>query len=185
MDKEKDNRVCPVELAGGLDNKIRRFLQNPERIVKPYIKENMVVLDFGCGPGYFSVEIAKILSGEGKVISADLQNGMLEKLSGKIKGTELEKRITLHKCEQDKIGIEEKVDFIFAFYVIHEVPDKERLFGEFKTLLKENGRIFIVEPNFHVSKKSFNEMLDKLQSIGFKIIDKPKSFMNRVVLLGL
>jgi ubiquinone/menaquinone biosynthesis C-methylase UbiE len=183
MNKEDRNRVCPVELSGSLDNKIRRFIQNPRKILKHYINDGMTVLDFGCGPGFFTIEIAKMLSPESKVIAADLQNGMLEKLAEKIKGTELENKIQLHKCEQDKIGITEKVDFILAFYVIHEVPDKEKLFGEFKTILKPDGKILIIEPNFHVSKNSFNEMLKNLEIIGFKIIEKPYRLLSRAVLI--
>lgn len=184
MDKEKDNRVCPVELAGSLDTKFRRLIQNPQRILKPYIRENMTVMDFGCGPGFFTIEIAGLLTGEGKVIAVDLQEGMLEKLSSKIKGTTFEEKIKLHKCEQDKIGVTEKVDFILAFYVIHEVPEKEKLFEEFRAILKPNGKILIVEPNFHVSKKAFSEMSSKLESAGFKIIEKPKFLFNRAVLIS-
>lgn len=50
---EVKNRVCPVELAGSLDNKIRKWFQNPQKILAPYIKEGMKVLDIGCGPGFF------------------------------------------------------------------------------------------------------------------------------------
>jgi ubiquinone/menaquinone biosynthesis C-methylase UbiE len=182
MSKENDNRVCPVELAGGLDNKLRRFLQNPQKILRPYIKEEMTVLDFGCGPGFFTIEIAKMLEGRMKVIAVDLQDGMLEKVRNKIKGTQLEQIIRLHKCESDRIGIEEAVDFILAFYVIHEVPDKERLFNEFQSILKSGGRILIIEPNFHVSKSAFNDMLGIMENSGLKVIERPKSFMNRAVL---
>jgi len=182
MDRDSNNRVCPVELAGGLDNSIRRFLQNPQKILKPYIKEEMTVLDFGCGPGFFTIEIAKMLGGSGKVIAADLQDGMLEKVKNKIKGTRLEQIIRLHKCESDKIGIAEEVDFILGFYVIHEVPDKKRLFEEFNSLLKQDGKILIIEPNFHVSKNAFNDMLGIMGNSGLKVIERPKSFMNRAVL---
>lgn len=184
MKNEDKNRVCPVEKAGGLDNSIRKFLQNPAKILKPYISGDMKVLDFGCGPGFFTVEIAKLISDGGTVIAADLQNGMLDKVSAKIKGTELEKKIQLHKCESDSIGICDKVDFILAFYVIHEVPDKEKLFKEFKSILKPDGRLLIIEPNFHVKKSNFSEMLDKLNRAGFKIIERPNKFMSRGVLAG-
>jgi ubiquinone/menaquinone biosynthesis C-methylase UbiE len=182
MDRDSNSRVCPVELAGGLDNSIRRSLQNPQKILKPYIKEEMTVLDFGCGPGFFTIEIAKMLGGGGKVIAADLQDGMLEKVKNKVKGTRLEQIIHLHKCESDKISVTEKVDFILCFYVVHEVPDKKRLFDEFNNLLKTNGKILIIEPNFHVSKNAFNDMLGIMENSGLKIIERPKSFMNRAVL---
>ena len=68
MNKNKASHTCPVELAGGLDNSIRKFLQNPHKILKPYIKDGMTILDVGCGPGYFSVEMAKLLNGSGKVM---------------------------------------------------------------------------------------------------------------------
>lgn len=181
MDRNK--RVCPAELSGSLDNSLRRLLQNPHEILKPYIKEGMTILDLGCGPGYFSIEIGKMLNGSGKVIAADLQEGMLKKVKNKIKGTDLEQRIELHKCEENTTGITEKVDFILCFYMIHEVPDQNNLFRELKSILKTSGKLYIIEPKFHVSKKSFAEMVNKSDSIGFEIIDRPKVFFSRAVLL--
>ena len=178
-----NTKVCPVEKAGGLDNSFRRFIQNPEKIVKPYIKPGMVVLDLGCGPGFFTIEIAKILNGQGKVVAADLQEGMLEIIRQKIRKTELEQRIELHKCQDQWVGVTEKVDFILAFYVVHEVPDQDKLFLELKSILKPNGKIFIVEPKFHVPKKSFNNMLERVKNLGFEIIKRPKLFLNRAVVL--
>jgi ubiquinone/menaquinone biosynthesis C-methylase UbiE len=185
MSEERNKRICPVELAGGLDNPVRRLFQNPRRILKPYINKGMTVLDVGCGPGFFSIEIAKMLMDTGKVIAADLQLGMLEKVSNKIKETALEKRIELHKCGDDKIGVTDKVDFILAFYMIHEVPDQDKLFGELKSILKPNGKIFIIEPKFHVTKNSFQNMINKLRNSGFEILDRPKVFISRAVLLTI
>jgi ubiquinone/menaquinone biosynthesis C-methylase UbiE len=181
----KSQRVCPVENAGGLDNSVRRFLQNPRKLLGPFISKGMTVLDLGCGPGFFSIEIAKMLSDSGKVIAADLQDGMLEKVQKKIKGTELEQRIAIHKCQANSIGAIENVDFVLAFYMIHEVPDEDRLFSELKSILKPNGKIYIIEPKFHVSKKSFESMIDKIKSLGFEIIDNPKVFFSRTVLLTI
>ena len=45
MKPDKKNRVCPVEKAGVLDFNIRKWLQNPRRILQPYIKEGMTALD--------------------------------------------------------------------------------------------------------------------------------------------
>lgn len=50
---DRNNRVCPVERAGILDHRIRRWLQDPQKILRPYIEEGMTVLDIGCGPGFF------------------------------------------------------------------------------------------------------------------------------------
>jgi ubiquinone/menaquinone biosynthesis C-methylase UbiE len=183
MSNKKNSRTCPVELAGGLDNSVRRLLQNPQKLLKPFISKGMTVLDLGCGPGFFSIEIARMVLDSGKVIAADLQEGMLEKVSNKIKGTELEHRIEIHKCEDTKVGVTENVDFVLAFYMIHEVTNQELLFGELKSILKPDGKIYIIEPKFHVSKKSFEVMINRIKDIGFEIIDRPKVFFSRTVVL--
>lgn len=185
MSKEKKTRVCPVSLAGGLDNSLRKLFQNPRRILAPYISKGMTVLDLGCGPGFFSLEIAKIVSDSGKVIAADLQEGMLDKVKKKIKGTYLEHRIELHKCEDDKAGVTEKVDFVLAFWMIHEISDQDKLFGELESILKPEGKIYIIEPKFHVSEKLFEEMVRRTENNGFEIADRPKVSFSRAVLLTI
>lgn len=168
-------RVCPVELAGGLDNKIRRWLQNPERILAPFVKDGMKVLDVGCGPGFFSIAMAGLVGKAGKVISADLQEGMLQKVRDKIKGTELEERIRLVKCDSDSINIRERVDFILTFYMVHEVPDKNSLFKQLKSVLKEEGQYLLVEPKlFHVSRKAWVATLKLAEENGFKVSPGPR-----------
>ncbi len=182
MSKRK-NLVCPVEKAGSLDSRIRRWTQNPQKILGPYIKEGMIVLDIGCGPGFFSVDMAQMVGKSGRVIAADLQEGMLQKLRDKIQGTELEERITLHKCEEKKIGVSEHVDFVLLFYVVHEVPNVEGLFSEIETILNPGGQVFMVEPPFHVSKKAFENTIKKANDAGLAVVERPKLFLNRAVVL--
>ncbi len=181
--KEDKNRVCPVELAGSLDSKFRRWLQNPNKILAPYVKEGMSVLDIGCGPGFFSIEMAKIVGQKGKVIAADFQEGMLWKIHDKIMGTELEKIIHLHKTEKDKINVNEKVDFALAFYMVHEVHDKNNLFNEIKNILAENAKFLVVEPPFHVSKKDFENTMKLAENIGFSVVQGFKLSLGRYAVL--
>ena len=144
----------------------------------------MTAIDLGCGPGFFTIEMTNLLNGKGKIIAADLQQGMLDKLHQKIIGTSLESIIDLHKCTADKIGISTKADFVLAFYMVHEVPDQEKLFAEIKTFLKPKGRLLIIEPNFHVSKKAFVKMSTLLNDLGFNTIAEPKIFFSKSIVVA-
>ena len=181
--KNINTQVCPVALSGSLDNSIRKWLQNPEKILRTYITEGLTVLDVGCGPGFFSIEMARMVGKSGRVIAADLQEGMLQKLNEKVKGTELEERILLHKCGEDNIGVSEPLDFVLLFYIVHEVPNKEHFFNEIRTILKPQGQVLIVEPPFHVSKSAFEETIRKAGRAGLIVIERPKMFFSRAVLL--
>jgi ubiquinone/menaquinone biosynthesis C-methylase UbiE len=177
------NRVCPVGLAGGLDNVIRRWLQNPQKILQPYVKQGMVALDFGCGPGFFTLEMARLVGESGRVIACDLQEGMLQKLRAKIAGSQFERVIALHKCREDQIGVSELVDFVLVFYMLHEVPDQDKYLKEICFLLKPNGKVLLVEPPFHVSKKEFSETVGKARAAGLDLIESPKVFLGRTAVL--
>ncbi len=185
MKNEKTPYVCPAEFSGSLDNSLRRWLHKPQKILGTYIKQGMSVLDLGCGPGVFTVEIAKMVGESGKVVAADLQDGMLKIVDRKIHGTVLEKRVVLHKCQEESTGLAEKMDFILAFWMVHEVPDQDRLFEELKSLLKPEGKLYIVEPKFHVNRKAFEKMSDKLIRTGFGIIERPRVIISRAILVAV
>lgn len=177
------NHICPAERAGGLDNRIRRLLQNPKKILKPYIQQGMTVLDVGCGPGFFSLDIAEMVGSTGKVIAADLQDAMLQKVRDKIKETEFENRIQLHKCGVNEIGVKDQVDFVLLFYMVHEIPDKINFFDELGTIVKKNKQVLIVEPPFHVSKDDFNIMINIANDAGFEETPGPGILFSKSVIL--
>jgi ubiquinone/menaquinone biosynthesis C-methylase UbiE len=177
------SNVCPPKHAIFLDNIFRKLIHNPQKLLGDLVEEGMTVLDVGCGPGVFSIEMAKMVGKSGKVIAADIQQEMLEKLKRKIQGREIQNIITLHKCEQDQIGLSEKVDFILAFYVAHEVPDRKSFFTELHSILKPNGKLLFIEPNFHVSKADFEKSVSLAEEAGFKRCGKKQVFNSKAVIL--
>lgn len=177
------SRVCPVELAGSLDTCIRRWVQNPRKILGPYVKEGMMVLDVGCGPGFFSLEMARMVGSSGRVIAADLQEGMLRKIRNKIAGSELEHRLILHRCGENTIGLAEQVDFILLFYMVHEVADKVAFFQEIAKLLKPGGLVLIVEPPLHVAKSAFAKTIRIARDAGLRDSQGPGVFLSKTALL--
>ncbi|MBU2429671.1 MAG: class I SAM-dependent methyltransferase, partial [Proteobacteria bacterium] len=159
----------------------------PEKIVKEYIGNGDTVIDLGCGPGFFSIEMAKMVGTTGKVYCVDLQKEMLEAVKSKAEKNHLTGQMILHNCTQDRIGLDEdiKADFILAYYMLHETPDPYAFAKQIKPLLKENGKFLIVEPYFHVSKSKFKTICEGMTSIGFLFLDTPKNKGGRSLLLTL
>jgi ubiquinone/menaquinone biosynthesis C-methylase UbiE len=183
MEGTNKNKLTKVEHAGALDSKLRNFLQNPRKIVSPYVKEGMSVLDIGCGPGFFTVEMAKLVGNHGKVVAADLQEDMLGLVRKKIEKTSIQKIVELYHCKKDKIGLTEAFDFILLFYVLHEVDNQSAFVEEIYSLLKPKGRVLIVEPKIHVSKKEFNQSKEILDNFGFEMIEEPSVFFSKTALM--
>ncbi|RPI38471.1 MAG: class I SAM-dependent methyltransferase, partial [Methanoregulaceae archaeon] len=132
--KHHHHEVFSAEKAGHLDTRLRRFLYRPDRLAEKYVKIGDRVLDFGCGPGFFTREFAKRVGKNGQVFSVDLQEEMLGILRGKLEPEGLLSRITAHQCRPDSIGLPADLngtfDAAFTIFVVHEVPYPEMLFRE-------------------------------------------------------
>lgn len=184
MTREDPHRVCPVERAGGLDSGWRRLVQNPRRLLAPYIRPGAVVLDYGCGPGFFVPDAARLVGEKGKVIAVDLQRGMLDLLERKPEMKGLETRVETRTCPEDAIGIDEPIDFALLFYVVHETPDQAKLFAELAALLKPDARALLVEPGFHVKRREFAETLDVAERAGLRLLRRPFRLVDHAAVLG-
>ena len=177
------DHLCPWWFAYMFDNPLRRFFHRPEKIFGSYVAKGMTVLDVGCGMGFFSIGLAKLVGDKGCVIAADVQPKMLSALEKRAEKAEVSDRIRIHRCEPDKLGVETTVDFILAFWMVHEVPDTNIFFRQIRSCLKSNGRILIAEPKFHVSSKRFQEILDSAQESGLNRSGTPSIRFSRSAVL--
>ena len=173
----------PVEKAGSLDGAFRRLIHNPGKILQKYIKPGMTVLDLGCGPGFFTIDIARLLDGSGKVIAVDVQSGMLKIVKQKEQESSFRNRIQVHQCSETSLDLTEKLDFAFVFYTFHEMQYPDTIMDELKQLLKPGGEIYIAEQKLHVPKSKFNWITGKMENRGFKVTERPKVFLSRAVVM--
>ena len=181
------HEVFSASRAGHLDTRFRRLIYRPGRLAERYVKPGSRVLDFGCGPGFFTREFAKRVGDTGFVIAADLQQEMLNLLRDKMEQEGLLPRIRMHLCAPDTIGLpqelNETIDAAFAIFVVHEVPDPLKLFEEISSLLKPEGLFFYSEPPFIVPSTEFRENLAEAERIGLKLVEKRFFFVNRAAVL--
>lgn len=177
--------ICPMFMARPLDSRLRRRFQNPREILAPHVREGMTVLDFGCGPGFLTLEAARLVGETGRVIAVDLQRPMLELIRGKMQGSGLEPRITLHQCQTERIGLDNvAVDFAVAMYVVHEVPCPQRVIAQLADLVRPGGRMLVAEPKlFHVSRRAFAKTVATAEDVGFRLVGQPKIVLSWTALL--
>ena len=175
--------ICPWWGGYLIDNWVRRWLHNPERILEPYVEPGMTVLDFGCGMGIFSIAIARMVGDGGQVIAVDVQQQMLDVLSKRAAKAGVGQRIRTHRCSVDSLDIDKSVDFALAFYSAHEVPDAERLLREIHGLLQPKGRFAVVEPVGHVTKSQFSRMMTLADDVGFQLAERPQVRLSHTAML--
>jgi len=164
-------RVCPWWCAYTFDNAFRRLFHNPDNILGPYVKHGMTVLDVGCGMGYFSLWMARAVGDEGMVIAADLQQEMLEVTMRRARRAGVASRIRPHLCASDRIGVEGRVNFALASWMVHEVPDVEQFLREIHAIVKPGGTFLMTEPTLHVSWKTFTGEVETACEVGFRPMD--------------
>jgi ubiquinone/menaquinone biosynthesis C-methylase UbiE len=126
-----------------LDNPIRRWLQPPSELIeKLAIKPNDTVMDFGCGPGFYTTELAKRAK---KVTAVDLSPQMLQKAKNKAAKAGA-KNIQFLQSNGTNIQVEDSsINIIFLVTVFHEISDTQTVLKEFHRILKPDGKLAIVE----------------------------------------
>jgi ubiquinone/menaquinone biosynthesis C-methylase UbiE len=173
------DEVCPWWLIRAFDNPLRKLLQKPEEILKDLVREGDTAVDIGCGIGYFTISLARMVGKTGKVIAVDLQERMLRGMEKRASKSGVRDRIISHKCTPKSLDINEPADFILAFYMVHEVPDQAHLFGEIKRIMKPGGHLLVVEPGMHVKADAFEKTVKTAQSCGLNLVALPRFRFSR------
>lgn len=168
--------VCPWWLGYFLVSPVRRIWQDPRTILEPFVRDGMLVLEPGCGMGFFTIELAQLAGPQGKVIAVDLQPKMLSALGRRARRAGVEARIETRLASRDGLGIEDlagKVDFALAFALVHEVPDQSRFFDQLYRALKGGSKLLVAEPKGHVTEAGFAATTLKAERVGFRVTDRP------------
>jgi 2-polyprenyl-3-methyl-5-hydroxy-6-metoxy-1,4-benzoquinol methylase len=169
-------------LAYTFDNPLRRLIHKPEEILDPYVQEGMTAMDVGCGMGFFSIAMARLVGDRGRVISVDIQQKMLDVLGKRAERVGVRDHIQLHRSRPGAINVGVRADFILCFWMVHEVPDNAAFFRQLLQHLNSSGRLLVSEPRKHVSDVDFEKMVTLVQESGFKLADKPEIRLSRAAL---
>jgi SAM-dependent methyltransferase len=168
--------VCPWWIGYFLVSPIRRWMQDPEELIKPYITPGMIVLEPGPGMGFFTLPLARRV-GSGRVVAVDIQPKMLSALRRRAERAGLLQRIDVRLAKSDSLGIDDlkgTVDFVLAVAVVHEMPSAESFFNQAAAALKPGGRLLFAEPGGHVKPPMFAKQMDSARNAGLVEIERPE-----------
>ena len=178
--------VCPWWLGYLLASPLRRLQCNPAILLAPYVREGMTVLEPGPGMGFFTLELAHRVGEAGRVIAVDVQPRMVQGLKRRAAKAGLLDRIDARLAPSDGLGLaglENSIDFVFAFAVVHEMPDAGSFFVEAARLLKVGGSLLLAEPAGHVGPAEFDAELAAAALAGLAIKGRPVIHRSAAALL--
>jgi ubiquinone/menaquinone biosynthesis C-methylase UbiE len=178
-----NHRVCPWWLCHTFDNPLRRLFHDPEAMLAPYVRPGGTAVDIGCGMGYFTIPLARLVGPRGRVFAVDLQRPMLAALERRAAKAGIADRIVTIRCTPESLVVRGPADFVLAFWMAHEVPDLPRFFREVRSLLPEGGRLLIVEPKMHISETEFDRTVAVSRKAGFTLEAAPAIALSRAILL--
>lgn len=123
----------------------KRILPPDEILFSSGLKEYMFSADIGCGTGFFTIPMAKIVGPQGKVFAFDISDEMLEELRSKIKSERIE-NVEVLKSEAYSLPIgSESVDFALISNVLHEVDEYTRFLNETKRIMRPGAKLVIID----------------------------------------
>lgn len=170
------HRVCPWWLGYLIASPVRRLFQDPAKVLAPYVREGMTVLEPGPGVGFFTLELARLVGPLGRVVAVDIQPRMLSSLRRRVGRAGLSKRVDARSTAPETLGIGDlacAVDFTLAFALVHELPAVKPFFAEIAMASKRGAGLLFAEPAGHVKPAHFQAELTAAINAGFELQNQP------------
>jgi ubiquinone/menaquinone biosynthesis C-methylase UbiE len=157
-----------------LDDPQRRQLLPPtEILIRSGLVAGAVMADIGCGTGYFTLPAAELVGTQGNVYGLDVSEVMIA--AAKAKAEELSlSNITFLQINGESFPLPNKaVDYVLVSMVVHELHDLETFFREIDRILREDGKLVIIEwtphddvimgppPTERISRSALKRVLEK------------------------
>ena len=136
MDKPMSN----LAFAGmSLIFKIRDFIRPPkEKLLEIGIKPGDHVLDFGCGPGTFSLIAAELVGQSGKIFALDIQPKALRNVQENASKKKLN-NITAMQADSPADLESESLDVAIVYDMFHDLGNPDGIVRELHRVIKPDG----------------------------------------------
>lgn len=194
-DPMSDSAACQCQVQDRkipgfvIDNILRRLFRPPERFLTRYLQPGNTAADLGCGPGFFTLPMAKIVGSGGKVYAVDFDPRSIEHLRRR---AERQGRLqTIEPCAASAAEIghiqNASVDFVLAEGLLCCMKDHLGAIREIRRILASRGRAYLSVIKFSkpgdprgVSKEEWESLLSR-----FPVLDRGENLVKRwAVVMG-
>jgi ubiquinone/menaquinone biosynthesis C-methylase UbiE len=144
------------------------------------VQPGQVICDMGCGNGFYTLPLAKLVGPKGKVVAVDIQREMLGLLRDRAREEKLRNIKLLHGDVADPHLEPNSCDLVLMVDVYHEFSHPEQMLAAIRQSLKPTGRVALVEfraedPNVPIKplhKMTKEQILKEFEPNGFKLVEE-------------
>ncbi|RLF23485.1 MAG: dimethylmenaquinone methyltransferase [Thermoprotei archaeon] len=172
----------PAFIARYIDNPVRRRIQPPSKVINwMNIRDEMYVLEVGCGPGTFTLEAANHAL-KGIVLAIDIQSSLIMRLRSRLKRAGVNNVEPVVASVYNLPFLDEVFDRAFMIAVIGELPQKETALLEIRRVLKDDGLLaigeFLPDPDCPLKRTVINWA----KKAGFELIGRRGGILHYLLL---
>lgn len=142
------------------------------------LHQGMTVCDMGCGNGFHSLHIARLIGEKGRVMAVDVQPEMLELLRRRMEEEETDNVTPVLGSYHDPRLPDSSCDLVLMVDVYHEFSYPVQMLAAIRKALRPDGVIALVEfrledpevPIQEVHKMSREQILKEYSANGFRLV---------------
>jgi ubiquinone/menaquinone biosynthesis C-methylase UbiE len=105
-----------------------------------------VVVDVGCGPGFYTIPAARAVAPRGKVCAIDVEEKMLDLVRARAEEAGVVTVVETRRSDGGQIPIDSAVaDLTIAALLLHDLADRPGMIRDLSRVTRSGGRIAVVE----------------------------------------
>ncbi len=140
-----------------LEYKVKSLFLPPEKALAQIgIKASDRVVDYGCGPGRYTIPLARMLGDSGTLYAVDIHPLALKKVNKKAGSKGIKTIVTMLPAEAQKIEAN-SIDAIILFDTLHDIKEKDRVLQLIDRLLKKGG--LLAFKDHHIDKAEIQSLI--------------------------
>ncbi len=176
--------IAPYMSYQGADWLIRESREREEACTKLLkildVKPGANICDMGCGNGFYTLKLAELTAGKGKVYAVDIQPEMLTLLRERAKKANVTNIEPVLGTLIDPKLPDNSIDLMLLVDVYHEFSHPEHMLRSMRKSLTKEGKIVLVEfraedPNVPIKplhKMTKEQIMKELPANGYKLVDQ-------------